>query len=466
MAQCHIKSKNYQNITGSIMQTPQTKQSSNNDSNTPQNQPLKILIRLPNWLGDAVMSTPSLELLKAHFKEARFCLVAPKAVLEVFRGDKRIESFIIDESKKAKHRFYATYALSKQIKAEFGVPDIALTLTNHFFSAFLLWLTNARLRVGYARFLGGILLNQNVPKFRNVHQVLSYVNLAIYALDSADLGNVADLTKKANVLCLKDLANNANALESITPNLALVLAQDAIIPSEFLDIFSQNQNVKPPKIIGLNPAAAYGNAKRWLKEYFAQVAGYFASRGEVVVIFGTKSDYELGEFIAKQAIDFGQNLGQNPKSSTQNLPQNQTQNLAQNPAKNILNLCGKTDIAGLMKSISKVSVMITNDSGPMHLSCALSVPVIALFGPTEHHIAFNELKSDSPKITLFGPTKRGERNGFRTKNFILLEKNLPCAPCKKRECPLPKGEGHHKCMVDLSPSLVINEASKILNQTS
>ena len=336
------------------------------------------------------------------------------------------------------------------------MPDIALTLTNHFFSAFLLWLTNARLRVGYARFLGGILLNQNVPKFRNVHQVLSYVNLAIYALDSADLGNAADLTKKANVLCLKDLANNARLLESITPNLALVLAQDAIIPSEFLDIFSQNQNANPPKIIGLNPAAAYGNAKRWLKEYFAQVAGYFASRGEVVVIFGTKSDYELGEFIKTNALDFVKNppqnlikeiaqiFAKNPKSSPQNPPQNQTQNLAQNPAKNILNLCGKTDIAGLIKSISKVSVMITNDSGPMHLSCALGVPVIALFGPTNSK----------------------ETNGFRAKDFVILSKNVPCAPCLRRECPLPKGEGHHKCMVDLPPLLVINEASKILNKVS
>lgn len=437
-------------------QNPQKLQNPQQDFNKPQNQPLKILIRLPNWLGDAVMSTPSLELLKEHFSKARFCLVAPKAVLEVFMGDKDIESFIIDDSKKAKNRFYATYALARQIKADFGVPDIAITLTNHFFSALLLWLTNARLRVGYARFLGGILLNQNVPKFRNVHQVLSYVNLAIYALDSADLGNANDLAKKAGVLRLKDLANNARLLESITPNLALFLAQDAIIPSEFLEIFSQNQNANPPKIIGLNPAAAYGNAKRWLKEYFAQVAGYFASRGEVVVIFGTKSDCELGEFIKNNALDFeknttqnfaqnsAQDFGQNLKSSSQKLSQNLAQNPTKNIHQNILNLCGKTDIAGLMKSISKVSVMITNDSGPMHLSCALGVPVIALFGPTNSK----------------------ETNGFRAKDFVILSKNVPCAPCKKRECPLPKGEGYHKCMVDLSPSLVIDWANKILSEIS
>ena len=405
-----------------------------------QNTQLKILIRLPNWLGDAVMSTPMLESLKSHFSETRFCLVAPKSVLAIFSGDKRIEFFIPDESKKAKNRFYATYALSRQIREEFGAPDIALTLTNHFFSALLLRLCKARIRIGYTRFLGKILLNKTVPKMRNTHQVLSYVNLAIYALDSARLDNFADLIKKARVVSLKDLANNAKALESITPNLALHLAQNATIPSEFLEILSKS--TKPPKIIGLNPAAAYGNAKRWLPEYFAQVASYFALRGEVVVIFGAKGDYELGECIAKKARDFGQNIEQNlsplsPQKISQNLAQNPTTNISQN----ILNLCGKTDITGLMKSISQVSVMISNDSGPMHISCALDVPVIALFGPT---------KSD-------------ETNGFRARNFVLLKHSAPCAPCKKRECPLPKGKGHHKCMVDLLPSRVIKETQKILD---
>lgn len=406
--------------------------------NLPQSP--KILIRLPNWLGDAVMSTPALELLKSHFSKARFCLVAPSGVLEVFRGDERVEVFIPDESKKSKCRVLATKALANRVISDFGVPDIALTLTNHFYSALFLRFTKARFRVGYKRAFGSVLLNKSVPKPRNIHQVLSYANLARCVIDLPDFG-----------FC------DIKTLESITPNLKLHLVKEAKIPSEFLEIFCDKTCDKDAtkksnqKIIGLNPAAAYGSAKRWLPSYFAEVASYFALRGGVVVIFGTKGDYELGEQIRTQAQNLAQDIAQKvaqdfgtdfvKKSNVkEGIQEKSTQQ--DSVQKNILNLCGKTDIQGLMRAISKLGVFITNDSGPMHIACALGVPTIALFGPT----------------------KSSETNGFRAKDFTLLQKEVPCAPCKKRECPLPKGEGHHKCMVDLLPSLVIDEANKILEK--
>lgn len=382
------------------------------------------------------MSTPTLELLKSHFSKARFCLVAPSGVLEVFRGDERVEVFIPDESKKSKCRVLATKALANRVISDFGVPDIALTLTNHFYSALFLRFTKARFRVGYKRAFGSVLLNISVPKLRNIHQVLSYANLAKCVIDSPDFG-----------FC------DIKTLESITPNLKLYLAKEAKIPSEFLDIFCDKTCDKDAtkksnqKIIGLNPAAAYGSAKRWLPSYFADVASYFALRGEVVVIFGTKGDYELGEQICTQVQNIAQNSAQDfgldfakKSNAKENIQEKSTQQ--DSVQKNILNLCGKTDIQGLMRAISKLGVFITNDSGPMHIACALGVPTIALFGPT----------------------KSSETNGFRAKDFTLLQKEVPCAPCKKRECPLPKGEGHHKCMVDLLPSLVIDEANKILEK--
>lgn len=378
------------------------------------------------------MSTPALELLKSHFSKARFCLVAPSVVLEVFMGDERVEVFIPDESKKSKCRVLATKALANRVISDFGVPDIALTLTNHFYSALFLRFTKARFRVGYKRAFGSVLLNKSVPKLRNIHQVLSYANLARCVIDLPDFSGFCDI----------------KTLESTTPNLKLHLAKEAKVPREFLDIFCDKNATKKSnqKIIGLNPAAAYGSAKRWLPSYFAEVASYFALRGEVVVIFGTKGDYELGEQIRTQAQNLAQDIAQNvvqdfgldfaKKSNAQkNIQEESVQ-------KNILNLCGKTDIQGLMRAISKLSVFITNDSGPMHIACALGVPTIALFGPT----------------------KSSETNGFRAKDFTLLQKEVPCAPCKKRECPLPKGEGHHKCMVDLLPSLVIDEANKVLEK--
>lgn len=373
------------------------------------------------------MSTPVLELLKSHFSKARFCLVAPSGVLEVFRGDERVEVFIPDESKKSKCRVLATKALANRVISDFGVPDIAITLTNHFYSALFLRLTKARFRVGYKRAFGSVLLNKSVPKLRNIHQVLSYANLARCVIDLPNFG-----------FC------DIKTLESITPNLKLHLAKEAKIPREFLDIFCDKNATKKSnqKIIGLNPAAAYGSAKRWLRSYFAEVASYFALRGEVVVIFGTKGDYELGKQILTQAQNLSQNLAQHFGTDFAKKSNAQENIQEESVQKNILNLCGKTDIQGLMRAISKLGVFITNDSGPMHIACALGVPTIALFGPT----------------------KSSETNGFRAKDFTLLQKEVPCAPCKKRECPLPKGEGHHKCMVDLLPSLVIDEANKILEK--
>lgn len=382
------------------------------------------------------MSTPALELLKSRFSKAGFCLVAPSGVLEVFRGDESVEVFIPDESKKSKCRVLATKALANRVINDFGVPDIALTLTNHFYSALFLSLTKARFRVGYKRVFGSVLLNKSVPKLRNIHQVLSYANLARCVIDLPDFSGFCDI----------------KTLESITPNLKLYLAKEAKTPSEFLDIFCDKSFDKDAtkksnqKIIGLNPAAAYGSAKRWLPSYFAEVASYFALRGEVVVIFGTKGDYELGEQIRTQAQnltqDFTQNSAQHFGLDFAKKSKEQENIQGKSVQENILNLCGKTDIQGLMRAVSKLSVFITNDSGPMHISCALGVPTIALFGPT----------------------KSSETNGFRAKDFTLLQKEVPCAPCKKRECPLPKGEGHHKCMVDLLPSLVIDEANKILEK--
>lgn len=382
------------------------------------------------------MSTPALELLKSHFGKARFCLVAPSAVLEIFGGDERIEVFIPDESKKSKCRVLATKALANRVISDFGVPDIALTFTNHFYSALFLRLTKARFRVGYKRAFGSVLLNKNVPKLHNVHQVLSYANLARCVVDLPDFSGFCDI----------------ETLESITPNLKLYLAKEVQCKeAQFLDIFCDKScdkdTAKNQKIIGLNPAAAYGSAKRWLPRYFAEVASYFALRGEVVAIFGTKGDYELAEQIRIQAQNLAQDITQNlAQDNTKDTIKDFGQDFLKRPNTqdsvqgNILNLCGKTDIQGLMRAISRLNVFITNDSGPMHISCALGVPTIALFGPT----------------------KSSETNGFRARDFVLLQKTVPCAPCKKRECPLPKGEGHHRCMVDLLPSLVIDKANKIL----
>ena len=104
----------------------------------------------------------------------------------------------------------------------------------------------------------------------------------------------------------------------------------------------------------------------------------------------------------------------------------------------IINACGKTTIPTLLQDLQALDLFITNDSGSMHIAAALGVPMVAIFGPTN-------MRETAP---------------WRARDCALLNLNLPCAPCKKRVCPL----GHHKCMKDLRPEMVIEAALAILHK--
>lgn len=155
--------------------------------------------------------------------------------------------------------------------------------------------------------------------------------------------------------------------------------------------------------IGINPGAAYGSAKRWEEQYFVEIITHFLKNDCSVFIFGNDS----------------LNL----------LP-----NIAQNP--HLHNLTRKTTITELVDYIALMDIFISNDSGPMHIAAAFRVPLIAIFGATNS-------KETAPWVD----------------NAVLLDKHLPCAPCKKRECPL----GHHNCMKLITPDEVIESVNMFLH---
>ena len=132
--------------------------------------------------------------------------------------------------------------------------------------------------------------------------------------------------------------------------------------------------------IGLCPGAEYGPAKRWLPERFAEVA---KAVGGAWVLFGTKKDEEVGAQIAAALGD------------------------------GCLNLIGKTTLRELIDELRKCRLLLTNDTGTMHLATLLGVPVVAVFGSTE------------PRLT--GPLGSGNR---------VVRHQVECSPCFLRECPL------------------------------
>jgi heptosyltransferase-2 len=141
--------------------------------------------------------------------------------------------------------------------------------------------------------------------------------------------------------------------------------------------------------IGVNPGAFYGTAKRWPPERFAAAAALVARRtGAKVAIVGAASERPLGEAIAAQ-------LGASSRV-----------------------LCGETTLAGLVGVLKRLRLLLTNDSGPMHLAAALGTPLVAVFGSTDW--------------TETAPVSERAR---------VVRADTECAPCRLRECPID-----HRCM--------------------
>lgn len=157
--------------------------------------------------------------------------------------------------------------------------------------------------------------------------------------------------------------------------------------------------------IGLNPGAFFGSAKRWLPERYAAAGDLLARRmGARIAILGGAEDRPLGEAIGS---------------------------LMQAPSRV---LCGLTSLAELAGALSCLSLLLTNDSGPMHLAAALGVPQVAIFGSTDW-------RETAPAT---GPNR-------------LVRDEVDCAPCLLRECPID-----HRCMTRITEDRVAAAALSLL----
>lgn len=326
---------------------------------------MKILLRLPTWLGDAVMTTPTIQSLRAHFPQASFTLVGSPASVGIFENQTYNDRLMIDTSKTSKNRFLSLERLAKQI----GKHDISITFQNNFPSAFLLYRSQTPRRIGYAKNFRSLLLTDAITPSPSLHQVDQYLNL-------------------------------------LSP-LHIPIPKN---PQLHLDC---TPTPKGEKIrIGINAGAKYGSAKRWCEEYFIQVMIALLSKGYEVFLYGGQDEISANARIANAIKS---------QTSTQNF----------------FNLTAQTTIPQLINSIASLDLFLTNDSGPMHIASSLHIPIVAIFGPT-----------DSQETSPYN----------RQSGQILLNKHLPCSPCKKRECPLK----HHQCMTLITPLEVLGAIEKLL----
>jgi heptosyltransferase-2 len=323
---------------------------------------MKIVVRLPNWIGDVVFALPALRSLSARFAGADIRLAGPAWAADLLAGTEFAGTVIAPGPPEALRQ---------------GAFDLAVLLTNSFSSALLARRAGIKERWGYAADGRRVLLTRAVRRTKSVppvHMVRYYLGL----LEGLGLPTLPPSI---------DLAVPPGAKERS----ARLLAEAGIDPSR-------------PFVL-LAPGAAHGPAKRWPAARFGRAAGLLAARtGASAAVIGTAADAPLAAAISAALPD--------------------------PPA----DLTGKTGLADLLGLLAGASVLITNDSGPLHLANALRTPVVAVFGPTD------------PRAT--GP--------FHSPARVVRTAGIPCWPCDFRDCPYD-----HRCMGRVAPEAVAGAAEEI-----
>jgi heptosyltransferase-2 len=293
---------------------------------------MQILIELPTWLGDCVMATPAIENIVNFYNDVEITFIGSFVSIEAMKSHPKVVKTVILDKK---------YGYLYKTANNLDDFDAFFSFRSSFRSKFLKFFISATNKYQFDK-----------NKYINCHQVKKY----------------------------NDFVNDSLNINSNPGKLKLCK-------------HNQSSEVVQKPILGINPGASYGSAKRWYPEEFAKVAGELSSQYDIV-IFGGPGEKDIAMDIEKSLIEKG--------------------------IDNYQSLAANTTIPELIDHISKLDLFITGDSGPMHVAAAFQVPTVAIFGPT----------------------KDDETSQWMNDKSIIVKQNLDCQPCMKRTCPLQ----HHDCM--------------------
>jgi len=326
---------------------------------------MNILVVGPSWVGDTVLSQPLLRLLLAGYPGARIDYLAPPWTLPLLARMPEVRHGIPNPFGHGALRIAERRRLGRELRA--GDYGLAVVLPNSWKSALIPWFAGIPQRRGFRGEARWGLLNdlRQLDREALPRMVQRFAALA--------LPTGAALP---DPLPFPELRSAAAGRLKLLARLGL----DAVQPA-----------------IAFCPGAEYGPAKRWPESHYAALARMLAGRGFAVWLVGSPKDHPVAEAIAREA------------------------------GGGCINLCGRTDIAEAADLLAAAKLVITNDSGLMHVAAAVGRPVIALYG------------SSSPEFT--PPLGADAR---------ILSLGLDCSPCFERNCPL----GHLRCLNDLSPRSV------------
>jgi heptosyltransferase-2 len=290
--------------------------------------PSRLVIRAPNWLGDAVMALPALGAVRAALPGSQIAVAASASVAAIFEEetsaapDELIVLGSADRSGRSRQSEPAVLAAARF--------DAALLLPNSFRTAWSAKQAGIPQRWGYAGNLRGRLLTRAIqrPKARHLHQSAYYGELV-----------------------------RALGIEMPEPVPRLAVRVDTARRADSLLAHHRIDGSVP--MVGFAPGAAYGHAKRWPPRRVADVIVQLTeSRRAVCVLLGAPADRDAGREIESS------------------LPAHVRP----------VNLIGRTDLRLLAGVLARCGAFVSNDSGAMHLAAAIGVPVVAIFGPTDERV--------------------------------------------------------------------------------
>ena len=340
----------------------------------------RILVRATNWVGDAVMSLPALEAIRARFPQAHIAILARPWVAELYEQQPFADQVIPLTAGRGASDLAGKWRAAQMLRRERF--DCAILLQNAFEAALITWLAGIPRRIGYARDGRRWLLTDAIPApvAGEIPRHERYYYLA--------------MLKRAGLIDAwpADPAVRLRNSEELRHIGAKRLAESGL---------------RCPTV-GISPGAAFGGAKRWLAERFAEAGARLAQDLHAsVAVFGSESERQLCEQVA--AAIRGRGI-------------------------QVHNFAGETTLRAFIELAAGCTLYLTNDSGAMHIACALDVPTVAVFGPTDE--------------TATGPT-----GSYAT----IVREKVECSPCLLRECPID-----HRCMVRVSADRVVEAALAIL----
>jgi heptosyltransferase-2 len=356
------------------------------------------------------MTTPALQRLRERFPQAQIALLTEEKLADLWDQHACVDKVIT-----ARHAENPLLVARRLRNYHF---EAALILPNSPRSALEVWLAGIPRRVGYAARWRKWCLTQPLEypadrvrlRRRRVGEVKRLVRLA--ESPGGVAGGVGYVHQMNDYLHLVAALGSDSA--PLPPRLEVSAQEaEAAVVSCLSGLRAYDAPAtagQEPFFLGLNPSAAYGPAKCWPAERFAEVTRQVSQRlpNCTWLIFGARTDWDVCEKLA--ALGAGRTI----------------------------NLAGKTTLRQLMALLKTCRVLLTNDSGPMHLAAALGTPVVAPFGST------------SPELT--GPGQPGDVR------HRVLRANAPCSPCFRRTCPID-----FRCMTGITPGLAVAAILESLN---